>query len=386
MTIELKSVDRVRTALEHQEPDRVPTALWGGPYGVVDQVYLPLVEYLNLGQPVAPFRTGHNISYIDDRVLDKLGTDTRYVWPGDSPSSPNQPTDKPNRFLDGYGQPWDFVDPYFYASDPLLAGAKISDIDRLVRWPSIDDPRWTAGVKKRAQALREGTDKFVIARMVTSHGPYMTSSHLRGTEQFFIDMGQDPDFVLALVGRVTDIQAALLKNYLAACGRYIDMIELPGDDYATNTGLAFSPRMFRTYFKPAIQRLVSVVRNYRAEIKIMAHCDGALEKILPDFIELGIDVVHPLEPLPAMDLAGIKQKYGEQLAFLGAIDIVRALPGTQEDVISEVRTRILQLARGGGYILAPANHIQSDVPLQNLITLYQAARQYGQYPINIDQS
>ena len=86
---EMKPVERVRTALEHQEPDRVPTALWGGPYGLVDELYFKMLDYLGLGSPVQPFRAGHNISYMDDRLLDKLGTDTRYVWPGDFAQQPH---------------------------------------------------------------------------------------------------------------------------------------------------------------------------------------------------------------------------------------------------------------------------------------------------------
>jgi uroporphyrinogen decarboxylase len=380
---EMKPVERVKTALEHQEPDRVPTALWGGPYGLVDGLYFKMLDHLGLGSPVKPFRAGHNISYIDDRVLEKLGIDTRYVWPGDSPSSPTRPTEIPGRFLDGYGQPWEFHDPYYYASDPLLANATIADIERLMQWPDVDDPRWTAGVRQRAQALKEDTDTFVIARMVTSHGPYMTASHLRGTEQFFVDMGENPEFILALVERVTDVMNAFLKNYLVACGPYIDMVELPGDDYATNTGMAFSPRMFRRYIKPAVQRLVETIKNYRSDLKVMAHCDGALQAILPDFIEVGVDVVHPIEPLPTLDPGEVKTKFGDQLSFLGAIDIVQAMPGSQADVVEEVKTRLRQLAPGGGYILAPANHLQTDVPPQNVVTLYQAAREYGKYPINI---
>jgi uroporphyrinogen decarboxylase len=330
---EMKSRERVRTALNHQEPDRVPIALGGGPYSIVDDVYLKLVDRFELGQPVLPFRTGHNVSYMDDRLLAKLGIDTRYVWPGHSPSDPAQPTSEPNTFLDGFGQPWKRALPYYYPGAGVLAGAKIDDIETKVKWPDPADPRWTAGVGERARTLKENTDLFVIARMVTSHGPFMTCSQLRGAEQFFLDMAADENFTLALVERVTDMIDPLLRAYLAAGGDYFDMIELPGDDYATQTGMAMSPKMFRKYFKPAIARLVNTVKSYRADMKVMLHCDGALTPILPDLIELGVDVIHPLEPLPAIDFDLVKAKFGDRLAFLGAIDIVHALPGTRQDVI-----------------------------------------------------
>jgi uroporphyrinogen decarboxylase len=375
---------RVRAALDHQEPDRVPTAIGGGPYGIVDELYLKLVDYFQLGQPVRPFRSGHNISYMDDRLFERLGVDTRYIWPGSSPSDPLPAADNPDELIDAYGQPWKRAAPYYYPGNGLLAGATLDDIETRVKWPDANDPRWTAGVRDRAQMLKESSDYFVVARMVTSHGPYMTASHLRGDKQFFLDMAADAKFTLGLVERVTDSLVQLLRKYLEACGPYIEMIELPGDDYATQTGMAMSPKMFRRYFKPSIKRLVDTVKTYRADIKVMQHCDGALTPILPDLVALGIDVVHPLEPLPAMNLAEAKSQFGDRLAFLGGIDIVRALPGSRQDVVDEVRQRISQLARGGGYVLAPANHVQADVPVENLVTLFEAARRYGSYPIDVN--
>jgi uroporphyrinogen decarboxylase len=254
-----------------------------------------------------------------------------------------------------------------------------------VTWPDAADPRWTVGVRERAKELKENSDYFVVARMVTSHGPYMTACGLRDTEQYLLDMALDPDFAHTLIERVTDCLEGLLKGYLDACGEYIDMIELPGDDYASNVNLIVSPKMFREFIKPALSRLVNTIKEYRDDIKVMLHSDGLIEKLLPDFIEIGVDVVHPLEPVPSMDQSSIKREYGGKLAFLGSIDISHAMPGSQEDVIREVKTRIQQFAPGGGYVLAPSNHLQSDVPPENVVTLFDAARQFGQYPIGGSQ-
>jgi hypothetical protein len=139
---ELSAYQRVRLSLNHWEPDRVPSPLWGGPYGPVDGFYLCFVDYLGLPGPVTPFRKGHNISYLDDCVLEKLGTDTRYVWPGDSPSSPSTPTARADMFPDGYGQAWTYRAPYYFAGAPLLAGASADDIEKRVRWPDVSDRRY----------------------------------------------------------------------------------------------------------------------------------------------------------------------------------------------------------------------------------------------------
>ena len=378
----LTSRQRVLVSLSHEEPDRVPIAIGGGSYGLVDEVYLNLVRLLNLDQPVKPFRHGHNISYMDDRLLEKLGTDIRYIYPGDSPSSPSEQTSDPNSFLDGYGQIWKRAVPYYYADEGILTHANnIDQIDTLVRWPDVNDARWVNGVAERAEFLRNSTECFLAARMVTSHGPFQTACDLRGTENFMFDMMENEEFALALLQRISDTLNGLIANYLAACGPHVDMIELPGDDYAGNQNLIISPRLFRKFIRPILERLVDTIRSIRPDIKIMLHSDGAIEKLIPDFIEIGIDVLHPLEPLPANDHAKIKQTYGKNISFIGGIDISHALPGTAKDVELEVARRIQLLGKNGGYILAPSNHIQADVPAENVVKLCEAARRLGAYPI-----
>lgn len=377
--------ERVRTALDHEEPDAVPLALGGGPYGLVDDLYLRLVEHLNLEEPVPPFRTGHSISHMDDRLLERLGTDLRYCWPGLLPNSPVTRGEDDDTFHDSYGQVWKRALPYYYAGEGILKDVtRIDDIERRVRWPDLSDPRWTHGVAERAQMLREQTDYFVVMRMVASHGPFQTACDLRGTESFLMDMVANLDFAHALLDKVTTAIESLLKLAMQAGGEYFDMIELPGDDYAGNTNLLISPNMFRKFIKPCLKRLVKVVKEQNPDTKVMLHSDGAITKLIPDIISLGVDVIHPLEPLTATDIPAIKEQFGKQVTFLGGIDISHAMPGTQEDVIAEGKLRISQLAAGGGYILAPSNHLQADVSAENVVTLFEAAREFGRYPIRID--
>jgi uroporphyrinogen decarboxylase len=375
---------RVIAALSHQEPDRIPLALGGGPYGLVDDLYLRLIKHLGLGDPVAPFRTGHNISYMDDRLLGRLGTDTRYCWPGLLPNSPIIPGKEADTFYDSYGQLWKRARPYYYAGEGLLADANtIDDIERLVRWPDLKDPRWTAGLADRARQLREQTEYFVIMRMVASHGPFQTACDLRGTVKFLMDMARNPGFAKHLLDKVTSVVEGLLRLALEAGGSSFDMIELPGDDFASNTSTLVSPVMFRAFIRPCIERQVRVIREYDPGMKIMLHSDGAISSLLPDLIALGIDVIHPLQPLPATDLEAVKRDFGRRISFLGGIDILQSMTGTRQDVIEEVKRRIGQLADGGGYILAPSNHLQSDVPAENVVTLFDAARDLGKYPVRV---
>jgi uroporphyrinogen decarboxylase len=384
MTLMMTHRERVLTALAHEEPDSVPTALGGGPYGLVDDLYLRLVKHLDLGEPVQPFRTGHSISYMDDRLLEKLGTDVRYCWPGLLPNSPVNRGEDNDTFYDSYGQVWKRALPYYYAGEGILKeAASIDDIESRVRWPDLSDPRWTQGVEDRAQQLREETDYFLVMRMIASHGPFQTACDLRGTETFLMDMALQPEFAAALLDKVTTAMEGLLKLAMQAGGKYFDLVELPGDDYAGNLNLLISPAMFRKFIRPCLARLIKVVKEHNPNIRVMLHSDGAIVKLLPDIIALGVDVVHPLEPLPTMDLTGIKKQFGSQLTFLGGIDISHAMPGTRQDVIEEARLRISQLAPGGGYILAPSNHLQADVPPENVVTLFETAHQLGKYPLQL---
>lgn len=377
--------ERVLTALAHEEPDTVPLALGGGPYGIVDDLYLSLVKHLNLGEPAEPFRTGHSISYMDDRLLERLGTDLRYCWPGLLPNSPVTRDEDADTFYDSYGQAWKRAVPYYYAGEGILKDAiSIDDIEHRVRWPELSDPRWTHNVAERAQSLREQTDYFVVMRMVASHGPFQTACDLRGTESFLMDMATNSDFAHALLDKVTTAIESLLKLAMQAGGKYFDMVELPGDDYAGNTNLLISPNMFRKFIRPCLERLVKVVKEHNPEAKVMLHSDGAIAKLLPDIISLGVDVIHPLEPLATTNIPALKEQFGKQVSFLGGIDISHAMPGTREDVLAETQLRISQLACGGGYILAPSNHLQADVPAENVVTLFEEAHEFGRYPIRMD--
>jgi uroporphyrinogen decarboxylase len=374
--------ERVNASLSFQEPDRVPTAIGGGPYGIVDETYFKLLKKFHLDKSVQPFRSGHNISYLDNRVLDRLGTDIRYVYPTISPSSPTQKTTDPDVFLDSFGQSWKRTSPYYYVTKGLLAEIhKIDQIEEKVNWPDPQDRKWFAQLKNRAEMIHADGSFWITARMVISHGPFQTACDLRGTENFLTDLALYQAFATSLLDKITNTICGLMKNYLMECGKHIHMIELPGDDYAGNEQLIISPTMFRKFLKPQLEKIVTCIRSICPRIKIMLHSDGVITKLIPDLIQCGIDVIHPLEPLPATNQAQVKKEYGHQIAFLGGIDIAHAMRGSEKDVYAEVQRCIQQLALGGGFILAPSNHLQADVPPENIIYLFNYCRSIGKYPI-----
>jgi len=370
--------DRVLAALHHEEPDRVPMALWGSYYTLQDQTYFNLLEYLKLGDTVPPFRRfkSRNSNYLDDRILDRLGTDVRYVWSGFTDLGGA----RPDTMTDAWGVHWKRMGDYISPVGAPLANATIEDLESY-EWPDPERFLCLDELRDRLAMLRKQGDYAIAARAVNSYGPFEQASALRGREQFLMDLVIDPELAGQLVAKVTDVIVRLNEIYLDVAGQDIDLIEIPGDDYAGTENLLISPRMFDRMFKPALERIVRPIKEYREDLFVAFHSDGAITDLLPRFVDVGIDLFHPLEPLPANDLPAIKAEFGERLSFMGAIDIREALPGTVADVEAEVKRRVHVLAPGGGYILAPANHLQRDVPPENIVALYDFGRKHGAYPL-----
>ena len=189
-----------------------------------------------------------------------------------------------------------------------------------------------------------------------------------------MDMVSKPNLAGTLIEKIGDVYCDFYKRYVQSCGDYIDMIELPGDDYAGNKSLIISPGMFREFIKPVVKRVINTIHDIKSDVKIMLHSDGAIEKLIPDLIEMGVDVLHPLEPLEAVDQAAIKKKFSGQIVFLGGVNIKQSLSGSKEDVFKEVDRVIKAFVPGDGYIFAPSNHLQADIPPENVALLFKAAQ------------
>ena len=204
-------------------------ALWGSAYGVTDPLYLELLKYLKLGEPAEPFRQlmGHSVNYYDDRILDALDVDTRYVWLGftDVGGPPR------GGGTDAWGIRWEQMGIYLWPAGNPLADTTVEELETW-KWPDVEQFVRLDEARERARYLKQQTDHAVVGRAVDSYGPLERCSQLRGTEKFMMDMVTEPEFCHILIEKVTDILRRLLAIYLDAVGSYLDVIELPGDDYA----------------------------------------------------------------------------------------------------------------------------------------------------------
>ncbi len=190
---------------------------------------------------------------------------------------------------------------------------------------------------------------------------FETAWALRGYEQTMIDMVLDPE----LVDELFEIP---YRYHLAAAKKLVDMgVDMiqTGDDMGSQNTMIISPKLWRRFFKPRMANFISELKSINPDLKIAYHSDGDVEPIIPELIEIGLDVLNPVQPA-SMDPAEIKKKYGQQLCFWGTIDEQHTLPfGTPADVVEEVHDRLKTVGYNGGLILAPTHHVQLDTPLEN---------------------
>jgi uroporphyrinogen decarboxylase len=372
--------ERVLAAVEHREPDYVPTALWGSTHGVTDPLYFALLREMGIGEPLPPFRPrmGHTINYYDDRVLSALDVDVRHADFGFTDLG--GPT--AGGGTDAWGVRYAQRGLYLTAISYPLAEAEVEDL-AAYPWPEVERLVGREAFRARARSLREETDYAVVGRAWDSYGPFERCCSLRKTDEFLVDLAVNEEFAEALIEQVTNVHLRLLEMYLEDAGPYLDIVELPGDDYAAQRPI-ISPAMFDRFFAPAWQRIIGLIRQGAPGAKILFHSDGNMEPFLGRLIDMGVDIFHCLEPLPGVDMQEIKRTFGDKLCFWGAIDLKRAMTGDAATVDAEVRERIRMLGPGGGYVLAPANHLQPDVPPANVIRLFAAAREFGRYPLGQD--
>jgi uroporphyrinogen decarboxylase len=208
------------------------------------------------------------------------------------------------------------------------------------------------------------------------------SQYLRGFEDWYLDLGGDEKLACAIFDAATEQFIALAGAILSEVGDLIDIVAF-GDDLGLQNGPMISPEQYRRLIKPRHRKTVDALKR-NSNAFVLMHCCGSIAWVLDDLIELGVDAINPVQvSAKDMDTCFLKERFGARITFWGGIDTQRVLPsGTVEEVKSEVKRRITDLARGGGYILAPVHNIQPGVSAENVNAMYTAGKEYGRYPIN----
>jgi uroporphyrinogen decarboxylase len=378
------SRERVIACLEHREPDRVPISM-----SITVNAYKNLKRYLGV-EVEETLKVGRWTEVnIHPLVAEKFGLDV--IWlPMGSPQKkfPRPPAD-PTRRVDDWGVEWALVDlpggNYYYemARHPL-ADATVKDLDDYP-WPDPNDPGRVDGLHEYYRHIHEDTEFAILTKF--GGAIFEQAWYLRGLDRFMVDMVENPAFVHALLEHICQVQMGLDTVGLEAAGEYVDILRLSGEDMGTQEGPLISQRMFRGYLRPYLERLWHYAKAKLVEKnphgKIMLHSCGSIRTFIPEWIEMGLDVLDPIQPnARGMSPEGLKADFGSALTFHGGIDAQHVLPfGTVEEVRQATRRYIRALAPGGGYIVAPVHNVQGDVPPQNLVAMRDAVEEFGYYPI-----
>jgi uroporphyrinogen decarboxylase len=373
--------ERFKRITSHQEADRVPIDMGSHVATIHRLTYAKLKAYLHdpdlKNQDKILDRMVQNV-VPDEKLLQRYGVDFRWI----APNWINVTDIREDIYRDMWGIDWQFMLDAYSVYDSPLKDATIEDIDRH-DWPDPTSPALVAGLAERAKYLYENTDYVLVGDSIKG-GILTKALQIRGYEQMFADLVDNVAFSEALMDKLLSLYKVFWTTFLKAVGPYIQMVYFT-DDIGGQNAMMISPATFRSLVKPRLKELIEHIKS-QADVKFMYHTDGTVAPVIDDIIEMGVDILNPIQTSAlGMDTDMLKEMYGDRICFHGAIDVQKMLPfSTPEEVRYDVAKRIYHLARGGGYILAPCHNIGSDVPPENVETMYESAQAYGRYPLQLD--
>ena len=353
----MDSHERVMAALDHQRPDRPPLNYFG-----TSETTEKLLNHLKLETK--------------EDLLCYFGADMRYVSPSYvGPDTFSGTFGFGTGGTDMWGIGWQEVSnrycTYFEPVHHPLAEAKtVRDIEDYA-WPELD---WLS-VSHIEDDIRE-INRDERKGIVLSVGSFVEIAWtLRGLERFLMDLVERPAIVEALLTRVTGFCKEISMRSVEAAKGGIDIVWSAGD-VGMQTGMIMSPGQWRQQIKPLHRELVEPFKQMG--LRTRYHTDGSVLPIIEDLIEMGLDLLDPIQPdTPGMDAENLSARFGGRLSFYGGVDTQKLLPyGTAREVEEEVLRLIRVLGTNGGYVVAASNAVQPDVPIENILALYLTARDY----------
>jgi len=373
--------ERVLATLNHQEPDRVPIDFSSTRCTSIHvDGYQRLKRHLGIEAPDVISDRMMQCVLVDDRILERLDTDTRGIIPGAAEKTPDVELDEIT-YRDEWGVERSKPQgSYWYdlRGEPALAGEiTIQDILRHP-WPDPEDPGRLKGVRQRALELKQKGDWALVLNL--SVGTVHISQYLRGFTDWYMDMAADQALIGALMDAITDVTVVMARRLILEVGDLVDIV-FTGDDLGTQNGPQVSPETYRKVIKPRHGRFYRQVQEICPHAKILLHTCGSVYLLLDDLVDIGVQALNPIQVQARdMDPVRLKREYGDKLCFWGGIDTQRVLPlGTPQDVKAEVRRRIAEMGPGGGYVLTAVHNLQPDVPTGNVLAMYEHAREVGLY-------
>lgn len=367
----MTSKERMQITMEHEEPDRVPYMATFVPEmeKLLKERYKDQLEKIS-GPAEVKYQgmSELDILFEHDMLLLTYGISTGYY----------RQTDK-DTYTDEWGITWKKV-PYstvngrgYYTE---IVDFPLADANKLDKYTPPDPDNEDMGYAE-AVIERYGKTKYICG--IIDCSIFEALKYLRGIEQSLVDLIAEKD----IAHRVMDMSVEYhLRLGFKLIEREVDMLWL-ADDIGGERTLLMSPETFREMIKPKMGYMIGELKKRNKNIKIAFHSDGYIEPVIDDLIEVGVDLLNPIQP-ESMDPTFIKKRYGKRIALWGTVSTQVTFPfGKPEDVEAEVRERIKSCAPGGGFLIAPTHNIQLDVPFENVDAFYRAVKKYGRYPVKL---
>jgi uroporphyrinogen decarboxylase len=346
--------ERVLAAIEQRPVDRIPTDMWATP---------EIADALTRHFDCATLRQVWD--YMDVDGIVGVGPDYR---------GPALPEVGEGRTIDewGMGGRWQqYATGGYWEQDvyPLAEAETIADVDAY-RWP---EPRWYdySVIPDKAR------DSGGRAVMYGYTAIFFWHNKLRGLELSLMDVLLRPEFTRHLVRRIAETFAALYESGYQAGRGLLDITQVT-DDFGSQHGLLVSRGVFERFYRPYMEQAITLAKSYG--LKVFHHDDGAIRDIIPDLLDMGIDVLNPIQwRCPGMEREGLVRDFGGRVCFHGGVDNQQTLAfGSADDVRAEVEYDLKTLGGSGtGYILAPCHNIQPVTPLANVLAMYETAHRLG---------
>ncbi|MEI7421565.1 MAG: uroporphyrinogen decarboxylase family protein [Prolixibacteraceae bacterium] len=386
----MNSRERILLALDHKEPDRVPYDLAGSTWtGITNVAYQKLLKHLNLPSEEPVWADViQQIVVPSPLVLDLLKVDTRGLLPLTSHNWDIYSQLKDAGDYLQYEDEWNFThhfpknDGHWFSlvKNPMahLEDPSESDIIEF-KWPYAADKRRVAGLREKALQYRD-MGKLVVIKGLCA-GVFEMHQRVRGMSNALMDSFMCPEFSDLLIGKIADLKIEFWEMALNELGDVVDVVA-EGDDYGTQESQLISPEHFRDYYKPHMGRVLQAMRRKAPGAKVMFHSCGNVRPIIPDFIEMGVDILNPVHITAAgMEADLLKKDFGRDIVFWGGgIDTQKILPsGSPSEVADSVRRNIDHLAPGGGFVFTTVHNIQSEVPPGNIMVMLETLDKYGKY-------
>jgi len=367
--------NRVIATFRHETTDRIPLDLMGNASMLLDQTYLNLRDHLRLS-PIPPVRSGTTANYYDERILERFDIDFRRIFMSKNPD--NKPIYHDDMsFTDIWGIRYKKTGSLVnIVKFPLANASSVKDVETYP-WPEASDMFITEGLAEKARDLYESTNYALVARNPTTGGFLEHSCNLMGMQEFLMALMAIPAIAGALIQHLLKIYKDIYGMFLDAIGPYVQMVEV-SDDLGSQENLIISPELYRQFIKPAQRDLYRMIHDKAPKAAVFHHTDGAVFDIVPDLIEVGVNVLNPVQTSSrGMDGRRLKKVYGKDIVFHGTIESINNR-ASAETVIQEVKTRVDDFASDGGFVLAPCNHMM-DVEPETIIAMYETAKHYGRY-------